>query len=373
MKHDAIIVVSNPFGFGPTGKAVAILEQLSNLYSGEVIYAASGMCLEPLNTELKKKITIQRVNERDEKDLSKVFGRYKNPLVVVCLNRVAVHTAKDMALDVFFVDSLTWLWKEIPKEYLRANRYYSYDIFGASKKVAGIKNAKLIPPALGKLPKANRTKEDLILLHIGGFTNPLVLGFSKEYLLMLAQALNNSVKKNQHTKIIVAGGSEALDFMKHHLDAKVKAQALPRNKFLNYLNQAKSFVTTPGMTAVLEALSLKTPIAFLPPTNLSQLQQQKLFIGNKSVGKSLRWDDYVSHLPLLEELSEKEAIVKLWELCRYIYNDKKLKKNFVKDIQSLIEFTYPLFSEQNNFTKYGNKDGAEIIVKDILNYIRQSE
>lgn len=365
-----IIVLSNPFGFGPTGTAIAILDKLANKYTGEIVYGISNKCLSLVGKDLKKKVIIENIDERNEKNLSRLFKKYKNPFIVVCLNKVAIVTARKLSLDTFFVDPLTWLWNMIPEEYLRANVYYAFDIFDSYKKIKNIKNTKLIPPVLGKLPKIKKVKKDLILIHIGGFTNPLVPGFSKEFLLMLSSALNKLAKGKSNTKIIVAGGPDAISFMNKKLNKKVIARTLPKDIFLNYLSETKSFITTPGITATLEALSLKTPTSFLPPTNLSQWQQQKLFNKKGAVIDGIYWENYLSDLPNFEKLSEKEAIPEFWKLCKKIYRSNKLKQWFINDLYNLIKTKHAMQLESDEFIDA--EDGTDMIVSDILTFINQS-
>lgn len=368
-KKRTVIVFSNPFGFGPTSSALAIMSQLQASLScaAEIVYAASDKCLEPLSEELRNKIKIEKVDERDSKEISRILDKYDNPLVIVCLNRVAVNTAKDLNLNVMFVDSLTWLWKEIPRDYLRADIYYAYNIFDAKEKIKGIKNAKLIPPALGGLLKHKKIKKDLILIHIGGFTNPLFPGFSKKYLIMLANAVNNFVNKGLSAKVIVTGGLEPLKFLKRFIkkDKNIYIHTLPREKFLSVLNESSLFVTTPGLTAVLEAFTLKTFTAFLPPTNLSQWKQLRLLAEAESAPQKMEWESYCSIDWNFDLLSERQAIPKFTELADFVFNNSKLRAKFEKDITEILLTTEKPIISQSKFIQKVGKNGAEIIAKDV--------
>lgn len=369
-----IIVISNPFGFGPTGSAIAIIEQLMASLSGEIelIYAASDKCLEPLSETLRNKIKIVRINERDSDEISMILNMYNRPLVIVCLNRIAINTAKDLKLDAFFVDSLTWLWREIPKDYLRANIYYAYDIFDARVKVKDIRNAKLVSPALGKLPRPQKNKKNLILINIGGFTNPLIEGFSKKYLLMLANSIGSFTDKKRFVKIVITGGSEPLSFLKGCIkkSENIVIKTLSRQDFLLNLNESNLFVTTPGLMATLEAFALKTFTAFLPPINLSQWKQLKLLAKAGSTPQKMEWENYCSIDWNFDLLDEKEAIPKFTKLANMVYYNNLLRSKFERDIIETLLLDEKFISSQSKFIQKVGTNGAEIIARDVRLFLR---
>ena len=371
-KKRTIIVISNPFGFGPTGKALAIMHQLQTSLSTtvEVVYATGDKCHEPLSERLRNKIKIEKINERDPNEISRILGKYNKPLVIVCLNRVAINTAKDLGVDAFFVDSLTWLWKEIPKDYLRADIYYAYDIFDAKEKVEGVENAKLIPPALGKLPKPQINKKDLILIHIGGFTNPLIPGFSREYLIMLANAINNFVDKKKSTKIIVTGGTEPLVFLKSYIKKgdNVLINTLPREKFLSILNKSSLFVTTSGLMATLEAFALKTFTVFLPPINLSQWKQLNLFAKTGSAPLRIEWEHYCSINWNFDLLDEREAIPKFIELAKFVFANKRAE--FEEHVTEIFLTVNKNIVSQSKFIQKVGTNGAKVIAEDVKLFLK---
>lgn len=371
-KQQTVIFISNPFGYGPTGEAIALMEELLKVYFGKVVYGASKKCLEILPEQLKSKIDIEVVNERNENSLSRFYKKYQDPLVVVYLNKIAINTAKNLHLKVLFVDSLSWMWKKIPKDYLKADIYYGWNIFEDEEKIKGISNLKLIPPALGNLPKPTYQKTNRTLIHIGGFINPLVRGYSKNYLHMLAQALNIARQKlGKSTKMIITGGEEALIFIKELLTDNLIVKTLERDKFLNTLSTSRHFVTTPGLTASLEAFVLKTPVSFLLPTNLSQWKQLRLFIKAGVAPNRLEWEDYVNYNWNFDTLDEKEAILRFFELNDMMYNKDAKKEVIVTDMVKMITNQPARQTYQYQFIKKVGINGSEEIVRDILDLCSQ--
>lgn len=365
-KHDAVIFIANPFGFGPSANAIAMIEELSKIWNGTIVYGASRMCRELLPKTLFRKIVLYDLDERNSGDLESLFKKYKNPLVVISMNRIAIKTAKAMGLTSIFVDSLAWLWKNIPKEYLLADTYYCFDIFNVRRKINKKTNIKIIPPILGDLPKPKIKKNKKILVHIGGFEVPFIKELSKSYLLLLSEVLNI---QNLDTKIIVTGGSRALSYLKPFVKKpNVEIVTLQRNEFLDLLNGVSHFITTSGLTASLEAFSLSTPTSFILPSNLSQWHQLKNFDNRGLATRKLEWEDYLNFDYDFYNLTEREAIPIFYELSDILYKNKTKKALFVSNAVSMLE-SIPDNTKQKAYIDKIGINGAKYVVDDLLSFL----
>lgn len=358
-----VIFISNPFGFGPTGKTVAIIEELNKLWKGKIVYAASSMCLETLPDYINRKIKIENIDERDEKSLRFVFNKYDNPTIVCTLNRLAIKTAKAMGLKAIFIDSLAWMWKEIPKEYLLADTYYCFNLFDINNKIPKKDNIKIISPVFGILPKHKINKSPFILFHIGGFKNPFQDKMSFAYLNLLIDSFQN-YKLNK--KIIVTGGKDAISYISNQVSSNnFSFQTLGRDEFLQHLNKASHFVTTPGLTATLEAFALRTPTSFLPPTNLSQWNILKLLTKINCANSSVNWANVTKSNINLEGLSEIEAVPIFNQISKDVLGNKTSRNNFVSRINSLLT-SIPDNKNQTEFITISGTNGSEVIVQDLI-------
>ncbi len=370
-----IIFFSNPFGFGPSGGILAIIDQLIEMKPDlHIIYAASKKCLEPLSLNLKTRINVVEIDERDEKQIKNLLKRYGNPLVVVYLNRKAVKTSKAMNIQTLFIDPLTWMWRTIPQDYLKADTYYAYNIFESKKKINKLNNGKLIPPTLGNLPYPNHTKNrHLTLLHVGGFTNPLVPKLNINYLKIITKAIREFDNLAKNHTLIISGGSEAMSVFKKELITtrnNIVPTTMSRPQFLQTLNQSHCFITTPGLTATLESFSLKTPVSFLPPTNLSQWKQAQLLKNIVPLNSSWNSVHKTVSLSTLDRLDEKQAILYINRLTTYIYINTKFRKKIVKNILKIL--MYPqcqrFVPRQSSFINKIGTNGAYYIAKDIISH-----
>lgn len=365
-KHNTVIFISNPFGFGPSAKAISIMQELSNRWEGNIVYGASKMCQELLPADLLNKIRVHDINERRSDDLENLFKKYTNPLVLISLNRIAVKTAKLLGLRSFFVDSLTWLWKKIPEEYLLSDIYYCFDIFDVRDKIPKNPNIKVIPPVLGNLPSVKSKKSNKVLISIGGFKNPLMEKLSTSYLLLLAEVLNEQDLKNE---IIVTGGKDALSYLIPAVKKdNVRISTLEHNSFLDLLSSVSHFITTPGLISSLEAFSLSAPTSFILPSNLSQWHQLKMLESRGIVIGGLEWEDYLNFDYDFHNLTEKEAIPMFYELADILYKNKTKKALFVSDAVPMLQ-SVPDNTKQKAYIDKIGINGAKYVVDDLLSFL----
>lgn len=362
LKHQTIIVVSNPFGFGPTSKALALLEQLIDKWSGKIVYAASQMCQETLPDKWRNMINIVSIDDRDPVSLESLFSKYDNPIILCILNKNAIKTAHSLGLKSFFVDSLTWMWERIPNEYLLADQYYGFDVFNAENKVSNLKNILLIPPITGKLPTKKVKRNHPVLIHIGGYNNPFLGKDSHAYLNLLAHSLSQIKCSN---KILITGGKQAIKYLTTKIKGNYILATLKRNDFLKVLNSTPHFITTPGLTAIIEATSLNTPISFLPPTNLSQWKTQTKLYNNSEI-TSIRWEHIIKVPKSLGTISEAEAIPIINGFATHLLIHNQLSTKFTHSLKKIIYSHKSPPKTKSTVLSNHHKDGAEIVINDII-------
>jgi len=336
------------------------------MWNGRIVYIASHKCLDILPNELRASIDVVETDERNPDVLSNVLEDFVSAMVVVVLNRSAVRTARHLGMKTFFVDSLSWMWDEIPSEYLSANTYYYYDIFGIQERLSNLENVRPVSPILGVLPNRQMTPHNL-LIHIGGFSNPFAED-NEGYLYLLADLIS---KIDSKYSVTVAGGKSSVDLLtKISGVRKIEFIAAERDVFLKKLAQAERFVTTPGSTAVFEAFAIGTPTVFLPPTNLSQWKQLRLLSMRNAAPLQMAWEKYTDVPNNLDLLSEKEALNVFARLPETILNTPTVNKMHT-DFLTLISVSAD-FSDQNALISK-TLDGASVIISDILKVVVPSK
>jgi hypothetical protein len=354
-----IVIFSNPFGYGPTGKAIAIAEAFINSGYINIIFAGNNFVQEIVPFS----ITSISVDERNEDEIIKVLKQIENPMVVSSQNRFAIRAAKSLDVPSAFLDGLAWFWKEVPHDHLIADEIFWMNYPHIKDKLPKNSNKIHIVPAIVDV-KNNVDKKDKILVHIGGCKNPLTEVFPKYYLDILAKGLSNISNAD---KVTITGGVEAIEYLKSLLledKSKIKAVSLKHHEFIHELSESKHFITTAGQTATLEALALGIPTSFLLPTNLSQLALTNVLAEYNAAPQALYWDSYFPEKIDIAMLSEKEAIVQFNKYAENIKNDQKLNQTLVLDLLNIIN-TIPNQKGQSEFIKHIGVSGANAI-KDIL-------
>lgn len=361
-KFKRVIFLANPFGYGPSSKAITIIDKLRAKWEGEVIYAASNKCLETLSPQLAKKIKVEKINDRDPYEIAGVLNRYRCSLVVVVLNKVAVETVAKNNLHCFFVDPLTYLWQNVPESYLKANRYYYFDIFDAQEKVKTIEHSFPLSPIFGQMDSSFNVKKEksLVLFHVGGFSNPLVEGINEFYLNILAKVVNEIKEK----KVVVAGGKSAIDYLKGRTKHSVQLGSYGHDRFLEILSKCEHFLTTAGMAATFEAFNLRVPVFFLPSNNLSQWKQSNFFNEKAKVPK-LEWNLILNRKISLDGLTEKEGIKKIRQLSKIADQSEVTVKKVVDKVKTFVNNNHRL-TYQNKYLEKVGTQGTDKLVKDIL-------
>ena len=133
-----------------------------------------------------------------------------------------------------------------------------------------IKNLKRINPIQSKLEKKYRPyEEDYIHIYVGGLHSPI--GNGESYIKTVIIPLLKIFKSE---KIIITCGTHAkisiLNELKNMDSRNIKVETLQQKDFISSINNAKLFLTSPGLTTIYETESLHKPTIILPPQNLSQ-------------------------------------------------------------------------------------------------------
>lgn len=352
-----IVIFSNPFGYGPTGKAIAIAEVFLKRGYTNIVFAGNNFVQEIIPNSIKS----ISINERNEDEILKILGQIKNPIVISSQNRFAIRAAKSLGIPSAFLDGLAWFWKDTPNDHLIADEIFWMNYPNIKEKLTKHSDKINIVPAIIDT-KTHVNKRDQILIHIGGCKNPLVDTLPKFYLTILAESLPQITGN-----VIVTGGIEAIEYIKSLLvqtGNKTSVLSLKHNEFIAELGRSKHFITTAGQTATLEAFAMGIPTSFLMPMNLSQLALTDILAKYDAAPQVINWDSYFLEKIDIRSLNEKDAIAELGKYAESIYQDEESKNRIIIDLVNLIK-TIPDNKGQVDFIEHMGVSGADVIA-DIL-------
>lgn len=357
-----IVIFSNPFGYGPTGTVVPVLENLvARLKGSNIVFAGSGLCMEIISGMHTEAVLL---DERDEQEIEIYLRKIPNAYVISSQNRFCIKVAKKLGLPCAFIDVLAWFWKEIPPEHFLADEIFWMKFPNIESKLKQ-KPVHLVSGIITTLPPVKKEKK--VIIHIGGAKYPLMKHLPYHYLNLISKALNGFRKGEDFAKVFFVAGSDAMNYIKPKVSNQdVTITILPREIFMRECARASHVFTTAGVSSTLESFSMDTPTSFLLPLNLSQIALTDLLKEQGAYLQGLEWDHYVDVKKDLRQLNEKEALVEIDSYAKLVDEDEQLSGKFVRDFSRMVK-SIPDNTKQQKFIKYmghsGGKEIADILIK----------
>ena len=368
-----IIIGTNNFGLGPVGKVSSIVTTLSDEYN--FFACGNEFDLNIFNDGIFK----DTLFSKDKDKISNFVEKNKIKYAIVVLDVELATILMDLNVKVIFVDSLPFMWTQADIDEgllpLDATVYCAQkccNLTNASKKVlAQVKNLIWINPIQSKIEKKYRPyKEDYIHINVGGLHSPI--GNGESYIKTVIIPLLKILKSE---KIIITCGTNAkrniLDELKfENIDNRnIKVETLQQKDFISSINNAKLFLTSPGLTTIYETESLHKPTIILPPQNLSQFYNIEYAKKILDEYKTINWGTKKLNLDYLQSiLSKGETYVvdKIYEFITELVNSN-FETEFIERFNFILKQEYKK-KENSNFKIEGN--GVEDIRKILINLIK---
>ncbi|MCH7888526.1 MAG: hypothetical protein IIA00_04525 [Proteobacteria bacterium] len=257
----------------------------------------------------------------------------------------------------FFLDSLAWMWPSIPDTVALARTYFVQDyLLAANTSDAAFPgNSVLVPPILSPAigpPRAQwESQSGYLLVNLAGCRNPILPpryyeSYVTKMLAGLATALRLIDKQGLRpiSRVVVCGNGELLEAARSvdwtGLSFPVERRFIPRRQFLLELRRCEFLLTSPGLTATLEALALNVPLRFLLPQNYSQFRIVNHY---RSLGlNSVLWPGTFTSERLCDPLlTEEEGVLEVSRLLQ-----EQLDKGVDGISQAFQDLILPEIAEQ---------------------------
>ena len=367
-----IIIGTNNFGLGPVGKVSSIVTGLSDEYS---FFA----CGNEFDLNIFKDGTFKdTLFSKDKEKIANFIKKHKINYAIVVLDVELATILMDLNVKVIFVDSLPFMWTQADIDEgllpLDATVYCAQkccNLTEASKKVlAQVKNLKWINPIQSKFEKKYRPyKEEYIHINVGGLHSPI--GNGESYIKTVIIPLLKIFKSE---KIIITCGTTAkisiLNELKNEgIDSRnIKVETLRQKDFISSINNAKLFLTSPGLTTIYETESLHKPTIILPPQNLSQFYNIEYAKKILDEYKTINWDTQKLNLDYLQSIlpkGETYVVDKIYEFITELVNSN-FENKFIEQFNLILKQDYKK-KEKSDFKIEGN--GVEDIRKILINLI----
>lgn len=367
-----IIIGTNNFGLGPVGKVSSIVTGLSDEYS---FFA----CGNEFDLNIFKDGTFKdTLFSKDKEKIANFIKKHKINYAIVVLDVELATILMNLNVKVIFVDSLPFMWTQADIDEgllpLDATVYCAQkccNLTEASKKIlAQVKNLKWINPIQSKFEKKYRPyKEEYIHINVGGLHSPI--GNGESYIKTVIIPLLKIFKSE---KIIITCGTTAkisiLNELKNEgIDSRnIKVETLQQKDFISSINNAKLFLTSPGLTTIYETESLHKPTIILPPQNLSQFYNIEYAKKILDEYKTINWDTQKLNLDYLQSIlpkGETYVVDKIYEFITELVNSN-FENKFIEQFNLILKQDYKK-KEKSDFKIEGN--GVEDIRKILINLI----
>lgn len=362
-----ILIVSNPFGYGPTGQAIKLIAELKKIFiekqiKFKIIFAGSKLCLEII--ENLKGITLMEVDERNVTSLTKLINDIKD--VSLCIgvqNRFIPSASIDLGIKCYFIDGLAWFWNPYPKKFLIADRILWTDFPNFNKKIDD-RRVSIIGELSSKVARNITPRKEFFLLCLGGQENPLRKGLQENYLKLTHKVISD-LSKIINKEIIVTLGKKACKYISElpNQNGMVKYKSLNHSDNLKLFSSCKKFISIGGQSSTFEALNSKVPIIYYLPSNLSQVE----FIRKINITK-MNWSNFMNINKSFYKLDEKKAIDEIEKYSKNLLCDEKKQQKIVDHIVQQINGNIDVETQKiyRGVKRDGYKDVYNFIKKDLL-------
>lgn len=329
----SVLIFSNPFGYGPSGKAISIAKYLSEHASNTNLLICGSKHLLSI---AGNKFVNKDVDDRNEESIIKILNSiYGSKYLISSQNRFAIKAAKKCHIPSAFLDGLAWFWQEIPEEHFLADIVFWINYPGIKNKVpANQKNKIIIVNGITEdLEGSTSNARSGIVFYLGGCKNPLT-PIPHSYLDLAAELLRHALSES--FRISISTDLESQKYLSRYPKVAERVKISNHTDFLKRIARSELLITNGGQTTAMEAVSLNTPISFFLPVNLSQESLiNKILLDDKNY-PSLRWNKYITLSPTLFLYSEKEALKYFEESSKVILTDRKRLKLLQSDFLRLL-------------------------------------
>lgn len=278
-----LVLVAAPYCYGPTSKLLCVAEDLAATH--DLVYAGDepGLGLAK-NTFFSKLLTVV---DRDRWSAEAIHVLTRADLLVSFLDYRALRIAESYGIPSVFVDTLLWL-RQTPLPHTDSVLSYIAQGFFHSLKNSTdgwqprqlVTVGPILPRVLdGTVRSATRSRELRVLVNFGGLRSPVMLeGADVDYVSMVLRLLKEVTTNDVSVRVCLPAYLRGVFPTQDRTSSRPMTIEFPgRLEFYDSLKNCDLLLTVPGLEAVLEALSIHVPVAFLPPYNATQFHQVQTY------------------------------------------------------------------------------------------------
>ena len=299
-----IFIESPCFGFGPISTSIALANRLSKAY--EIWFITYGEALQFLRKSTK--YPYLEIDTRVEIEYDKIKKATSHVDLFVVNTNVEFSTyLLQNQYKVLVVDTLYWMWNDVPDIYANYQYFINQNYFGTS--VKALPTHQECKPIINYdiwTPKPREYKP-IALISFGGMSEPgdntYIVSSAKAMIKCIVEVLPYDI-----TDVYVVGGlfnnlEEFIDTSRIHVLGSIDAKAF------NILARESRYVfLSPGLTSLYEMIYSKIPFCLLPGLNVSQIFQVRDFNLTYRYPFCIQWPKAKELTELFSSVAELEGI-----------------------------------------------------------------
>lgn len=374
--RNQVVLDAIPFGFGPTGKLLAIVEAIAErrLPMRVLSHPTNDSLIRSSVKELQSQINLTNVTiEPFDGDAA------DGDVVVSVMNERTLELAQSRGRVNAAVDSLFWMWDEPPQSFRSATRYFIQKDRRNRKNEAAFLMPNDNHCFVGRITsKRSRRRDhvsrDFVLFSVGGVSSPLTRQYDNErYVSLFSRIISEFHSRNPGTQVRVACPPQYIELCSQRLsNTLLRPECLGHRAFLNALGSARAIVTSPGLTTLLEAFEADTPVLLLPAQNYSQYFNATLLNGGP-IRQVLLQDVSGAFIPhgLDEEHGVELVTQGLYRLCISNTSANTVVKRLESGLEAVDKFSTEIADYQRILLGDFGADGANEIATWIEQVLKQ--
>ncbi|CAN5195110.1 hypothetical protein BH11CYA1_BH11CYA1_23630 [soil metagenome] len=248
--------------------------------------------------------------------LAKVFAGYD--IMLTAMDFAMAQKAQEAGLQVCVYDALAWYWKELPAVAETASLYICQNFFSVEERLSASAKPIAAPRVVSPLsdssaPQMHELNEKVILLNLGGLSNPYwSTAGTLAYARLILEAFlpnGNAQGSGSNINVVVAANSAIAKALPEY-----GVKNLSREEMQAVLARASFALMTPGLGNIYDAARFDIPTIWLPPANDSQGQQLALLKDNDMVDAAVDWHDLLEIEAIDYSAEQVTVLQKLVEL-----------------------------------------------------------
>lgn len=264
-----LILCAQAAGYGPAAKLLAVAERLRPA-GIRPLFLATGVAHELVS---RSSDLGDAVEAAPDDALARAVMRDASAVLSV-MDADYARLALDLSRPLHVVDSLSWMRRPMPPEFLSARRYWVQDFPGVREHLHAISpRPTVVGPIMTASPPARTEGDPQLVVNLGGFEGPY--GDSSDdsgYAEFVVQGIIDAGLPAAYpgNAVLMAGARCTKSLAERFGGQGLRFVSLSHREAGELRAGATVILTAPGMTSTLEGFRSGTPTFFLPPQNYSQ-------------------------------------------------------------------------------------------------------